>query len=1233
MVAWFIGSAMRLHRLVLAAVVAVVGLGFVHLQQATVDVYPEFDPTEVQVQTEALGLSALEVEQLITVPLEHNLLNGIPRLDEIRSRSVPGLSVVDLTFEPGTDLYLARQLVQERLTRGKLLPKVGHPPTMIPPTASSGRVAMVGLRSDTVSLIDMSVLARWTMRPRLMSIPGVANVSIWGLRDRQLQVQVDPERLVAGNVTLTQLIETTGNALWVSPLSFVEASTPGTGGFFESPNQRISVQHISPVTTAEQLADVTVQRDDGASLRLGELADVREDHQPLIGGATSGGDQGLMLVVERFPDADTAQVSRDVEAALADMGPGLQGITVDSTVYRSAAYLDTALGRLGLAVLVGLSLMVALIAVVTLSWRVTLVTFGSVAVALVAALYVLHLRGSTLTTMTVLGLATVLALVVDEAVGDVAEMRARFQERREAGRSSVTALAVEALTPRRGALAYATIATLVALTPLLLLAGTAGAFARPALLSFALAALASLVAALVVTPTLAILLLGGTTRDAARLGRFPAWVRSGVDRLVAPSVGRRIPALVFLAAMAALALTATTQLNPGEPLPELHDRSVQVELEATAGTSLIEMHRITGRAAAELREIPGVESAGTQVGRAVGADSVVNVDRSEIWLTVGDDADYAGTLAAVRAVVAGYPGLRSEVRTYTQARLSAADVPAVDDLVVRVSGQDFAMLRETADQVREALATVHGVIGPVVEAQPTQPVVEIKVDLAAAQRHGLQPGDVRRAASTLVSGLTVGSLYEEQAIFDVVVWGGPAQRQSVHDLESVRIDTPTGAQVPLGDVARVVFASDPPVISHDATSRSLDVTAQVQGRDHDDVAHDVTTRLQQLSFPYEYRAEVVSDADDGSAIRQGLLVAGAAAALLVFLLLQAATSSWRGAAVLFVCVPFAGVGGLLAALLLGEVGAVPVSAAVFAVVALAVRQALLLVRRAKALDGPGGERGPDEPMQQAVTEQAPTVIAAVLVTAAAFLPAAVMNGGAGLEILHPFAITLLAGLITSTAVVLFLVPALYPAVGALRPPGGEDGDPLAGRHETRGDGEPTWTRQPGTEQAGVQQTPNQPGTDREAGGAMRTRTSRFGGMAALLVAAALAVTGCQQVSAQDSDMAVVEAPAVLEPAADGGPGRIILSAEAEDRLGIETAVVSDGQPATIPYGGVVYDNEGAAWTFVRMNGRTYQRAPISISDVVGDQALLSSGPPTGTEVVTVGAAELVGVEAGISGGE
>ena len=365
---WLIGSSMRFGRLVIAVALGLLLVAASQLKSAPVDVYPEFDPPSVQIQTEALGLSAAEVEQLITVPIEQDLLNGVPWLERIHSVSMPGLSAIDMTFQAGTNLLAARQMVEERMTQAHALPNVGSPPIMIQPLSSISRIGMIRLSSRHVSLVDMSVLARWKIRPRLMGVPGVANVAIYGQRDRQLQVLVDPRRLGAERVSLTRVIETAGNALWVSPLTFVEASTPGTGGFIESPNQRLNVQHISPISRPAQLAAVPVgSPSKSGTLRLGDVAKVIVDHQPLIGDAVAGGAPSLYLVIEKSPGANTLQVTRDVESALAEMAPGLRGISIDTHVYRPATYLQTALKNVGLAGLIGLALLfvvlVALLAV------------------------------------------------------------------------------------------------------------------------------------------------------------------------------------------------------------------------------------------------------------------------------------------------------------------------------------------------------------------------------------------------------------------------------------------------------------------------------------------------------------------------------------------------------------------------------------------------------------------------------------------------------------------------------------------------------------------------------------------------------------------------------------------------------------------------------------------------------------------------------------------------------
>src|SRR5262245_6493327 len=343
---------------VLAAAFLVVGL--LRLRDMPLDVLPEFSLPYVEIQTEALGLSAEEVEQLITLGMEQDLLNGVPWVRSIRSESLPGLSSIVIVFKRGTDLMKARQMVSERLTQAYVLPHVSKPPIMIQPRSATSRVMIVGLSSKKLSPIQMSVLARWTIVPRLKGVPGVANVAIWGQRDRQLQVRVDPKRLQDQKVSLRQVLETTGNALWWSTLSFVEASTPGSGGFIDTHNQRLGIRHVFPIESPAGLAQVPIE---GSKQRLGDVADVVEDHQPLIGDALTKDGAGLLLVVEKFPDTNTLDVTEDVEAALNELLPGLPGVSVNTKVYRPADFIEMDIYNLGIDVLNGLGVLLIVIVV------------------------------------------------------------------------------------------------------------------------------------------------------------------------------------------------------------------------------------------------------------------------------------------------------------------------------------------------------------------------------------------------------------------------------------------------------------------------------------------------------------------------------------------------------------------------------------------------------------------------------------------------------------------------------------------------------------------------------------------------------------------------------------------------------------------------------------------------------------------------------------------------------
>ena len=1029
--------------LVISVAAALLLAGFTQLRGMPVDALPEFAPPYVEIQTEALGLSAPEVEQLITVPLEGDLLNGVAGIDVIRSESVMGLSSIVLVVEPGTDLADARQLVQERLTQAHALPAVSQPPAMLQPLSSTSRAMVIGLSSKHLSLVDLGLLARWTIRPRLLGVPGVASVAIWGQREHQLQVQVDPRRLRERDVSLAQVIKTAGNSQLVSPLSFLEASTPGSGGFIDTPNQRLQVRHVLPIAKPAGLAGVPVDGMNGNRSRLGDLTRVVEHHQPLIGDAVVDGGPGLLLVVEKFPGANTLAVTREIEEAVDALRPGLSGVTVDSSILRPANFVEAAMENVGLALLIGSVLLALVLAAFFFEWRTTLIALVSLPLSLAAAALALDLAGETMNALVLAGLLTAIGVVVDDAVIGVENVWRRLRQRpREGGEETVAAVVGAASLEMRRPVTYATLIVLLAALPVFFVGGRPGEFFEPVAASLSLAVLASMAVALTVTPALSLILLRDAPLD-RRDAPLLRWLRRGYVDLLARVAGRPRPAFLAAGAVAVAALAALPQLGLSL-LPSFEQRELLVHFDGAPGTSRPEMVRIAGRAGRELRSLPGVRNVGTHVGRAVMSDEVAGINSGQLWVSVDPAADYDRTVAAIEEVVHGYPGLETDVLTYSGQRirevgalehgketaesgtpvgldpLTGADEP----VVVRVYGKELAPLRQKADEVRRAIAGVEGLVDPRVEPQPEEPTLEVEPDLAAVRRHGIKPGDVRRAAATLVQGLVVGSLFEEQKVFDVVVMGVSGVRHSVTSVRDLLVDTPSGERVRLGDVAKVRVAAAPTVIRREAASRRIDVEADVRGRDLDGVLADVERRVAGVEFPLEYHAEVVGESTEREAGAGRVLAFAVAAAIAIFLLLQAAFGSWRLATLLFLTLPLGLVGGVLAALASGGTVSLGSLVGFLAVFALAARNGILLVDRYRRLElDEGAPFGPGLVVRGAEERFAPILMTAVA-TALAVLPFLLLGDVAGHEIAHPMAVVVLGGLVTSTLVTLFVLPAL-----------------------------------------------------------------------------------------------------------------------------------------------------------------------------------------------------------------
>jgi CzcA family heavy metal efflux pump len=1024
LISQIVALSLKFRILLTAAAAVVLAVGAAQLRAAPVDVLPEFTPPQVQIQTEALGLSAAEVEQLITIPIEHDLLNGVPWLAQIRSESAPGLSSIVLIFKPGTDPLKARQVVQERMTQAHALPNVGSSPVIVPPVSSASRVMMIGLSSKELSLVELSVLARWKIKPRLMGVPGVANVTIWGQRDRQLQVQVDPVRLRQNGVTLSQVITTTGNALWSSPLTFVEASTPGTGGFIDTSNQRFSIQHVSPITTAEALSSVTIEETGGRRLRLDQVANVVEDHQPLIGDAVLSRGPGLMLVVEKFPGADTRAITDGVQEALDALRPGLSGVQIDPDVYQAQSFIDAALRNLGIWAVAGPLLVLLLLFLALFSVRLVAISFVTIVLSLVAAMYVLFLAGIGFNLMVLGGLAVALGLVINDALVDLRSLQRRLWDRRTDDHgSAVTGLSDEAGDLRSPQL-YGTLIVLLAVLPLAFLSGVAGALAWPAVAAYVLAVLSSTLVALTVAPALAFMLLRNQPlwRRTSPLARGAQWL---FEKAFPRYVLRPRLAYGTLAVLLLAGATGALQLGGGPLVPAQQDRTLVIHWQSAPGTSLPEMVRITSSAMKELSAVPGVEHVSAHLGRAITSDQVANVNSGEIWVTLGDEADYDRTVASIQRVLRGYSGMRSSLVTYPQDRVRAVEAGTSDPVAVRIYGANLDVLRQKADEVRQRISTVPGIVRPKVQNLDEEPTLEVRVNLQKAQQYGINPGDVRRTAATYFSGLNVGNLYQEQKVFDVVVKGTPSLQTGPNSLNDMLIDTQTGDEVRLGDIAEVRVVPYPTVIRHDATLRSLDVTAEVQGRDLGAVLKDVRDRVQKVQMPLEYHTEIVSGAAEQA--DHNLQTAGLALAVLIgmFLLLQAALVSWRLATLALATLPLSVAGGVLVAFFVGGIMTLGVLLGLVAVLGITVRNTVVLIGTYQRVQA-GREAPADlDSVMSATRERAGAILLTAGATVAALIPLVVLGPTAGTELLRPLATVVIGGLVSSTLLTVFVMPALY----------------------------------------------------------------------------------------------------------------------------------------------------------------------------------------------------------------
>ncbi len=992
-----IAASLRFRYLVAALGISLVYFGAMRVNELPVDVFPEFAPPRVEIQTICLGLSPAEVESLVTVPLE-NALAGVPGVDVMRSKSVDQLSSVLLIFKPGVDELQVRQLVTERVAIvTSTLPTWAAPPHMMPPLSATSRVMKIGVTSKDKSIMDLSMLAYWNIRNKLLGVPGVANVAIWGEQLKMLMIEVDPERLAKFNVTLDEVQEVVSDTL---------------------------LRFISTGVTPESLARVPVETRDGKPLLLGDVADLVWGAPGAVGDAIINDGPGLMLIVEKFPWGNTVAVTKGVEAALEAMKPGLTGVEIDTTIFRPATFVEDSIDNLSHALLLGCILVVLVIVAFLYEWRTAIVCILAIPMSLLAAALVLQQAGASINTMVLAGIVISLGVVVDDAILGVEHIMRRLRAYRSEGSTRSTArIILDASIEVRGPIFSATVIIILAVVPVMFLQGLAGAFFKPLILSYAVAILASLIVAMTVTPALCLILLDRVALS-GRESPLVIWMRHHYARWLERATRTPIAAYITVVLFTAAGIAAWPFLGHSL-LPSFKERDFLMHWVTDPSTSHPEMLRITTRASRELRAIPGVRNFGAHIGQAFLADEVYGIHFGENWISINRSADYDKTVAAIAEMVDGYPGLYRDLQTYLKERMREVLTGTSEAVVVRIFGPDLKVLRDKAEEVWVAMSGIKGLTGLHKELIVEVPHIEIEVKLDAAQKYGLKPGDVRRAAASLMAGTEVGDIFVGGRTHDVQVWTPPRLRHSVSSVEQLLLDTPTRERVRLGDVANLRLLPTPNSIKREGGSRRIDVQANVAGRDLASVAEEVQAALRNVALPLEYRAVLQGEYIELRKAQNRLLLFSALAGLGILLVLQMSFHGWRLAILNFLILPFAFVGGILATLFAGGVISLGSLVGFLTVLGIAARNGIMMVNHFQHLERYEGEQFGLQLVLRGAGERLRPIVMTAATAGLAILPLVIYGNLPGHEIEFPMAVVILGGLVTSTLLSLFILPALY----------------------------------------------------------------------------------------------------------------------------------------------------------------------------------------------------------------
>jgi CzcA family heavy metal efflux pump len=999
----------------LALALAVYGAGVV--ANARLDVFPEFAPPQVSIQTEAPGLSPEQVEVLVTKPLE-DAINGVEGIAAVRSQSIQGLSVITAVLVEQEDIYRARQALAERLVEATgRLPATVEPPVLTPLTSSSSTVLVVGVTSATRSLMDQRTYVDWVMRPRLLATPGVSKVAVFGGDVRELQVQLDPERLRLYGVGVAEVTEVARQATGVRG-----------AGVLDGANQRVTVRANGQALTPEVLGQTVVRERGGSTLRLADLGRVVAAPATRFGEGGVNGRRGLVIVVSGQLGANTKVVAERAEAALARLAPGMraQGLELHPGLFRPSEFIDLALRNIVTSLLLGAVLVAGVLLIFLSDVGAAAITLTAIPLSLLAALIVLDRLGFGINTLTLGGLAIALGEVVDDAIIDVENIARRLRENRlSASPRGVARVVLEASLEVRSSVVYATFVVALVFVPVLTMTGVQGALFRPLGLAYILAILASLLVALTVTPALTLILLGGRSH---RAHESPAltWLKRRYARLL-EWLADRPQAVGLTAAAVCLAAIATLPFFGATFLPEFREGHYLIHMSAVPGTSLDESFRLGASVTQALERDPRVRAVAQRIGRAELSEDTWGTHYTEFEVDLvplaGEDAETIQD--DLRRILASFPGVNFAIRGFLAERIEETLTGSTAELVVRVFGDDLDSLDVAARRVAETLGRIPGAIDVQYDPPPVAPEVTVRLRLDELPPYGLRADEVLSTIEAATRGARVAQTFEGNRATDVVVTLLPERRARPEDLRFLPVTSSGGRQVDLGQIADIARTTGRFSIAHVGARRVQTVTANVSGRDPEGVTRGFEAALGRATvLPAGVYAEVGGTGAAQRAARRELLRDSLLAAAGILMLLWLAFGESSRLLLVLANLPFALVGGVLAVFATGGLLSLGSLVGFVTLFGIATRNAVMLISHYDHLvtvEDVAWGRG--AAIRGALERLGPILMTA-LVTALGLLPLALGSGDPGREIEGPMAIVILGGLLTSTALSLFVLPTL-----------------------------------------------------------------------------------------------------------------------------------------------------------------------------------------------------------------